>query len=195
MRRNFQQSAYFNPSIVTDDEGRAHVSFTLPDSLTTYRIMAVSVARDDRYGFAEARITTSRPLMARPAFPRILRAGDQIEAGVIVTSKGLPKAHVSVKIETTGIDLASSPQREIDLEPGQSMEVVYPLRATTVGTAKLRFTVQGGGERDSVEFGKRIEAPTALQAVSTTSPCSRKTRGNCLSALEWRLRSGSGNRE
>ena len=53
MRRDFRESVYFNPSLVTDGKGHAHASFKLPDSLTTYRIMAVAVAEDDRFGSAE----------------------------------------------------------------------------------------------------------------------------------------------
>src|SRR5262249_41428489 len=69
VRHDFRQTAYFAPSLVTDSAGRAHASFKLPESLTTYRIMAVAVAADDRFGRADARVTTSKRLMARPAFP------------------------------------------------------------------------------------------------------------------------------
>ena len=47
--------------------------------------MAVAAAEDDRFGYGQSYVTTSRPLMARPALPRFLRAGDSIDAGVIVT--------------------------------------------------------------------------------------------------------------
>src|SRR5690606_36053768 len=90
VRRDFRSAAYFNPSIVTDASGAAKVSFKLPEQLTTFRVMAVVAATDDRFGFAEQRVTTSRPLMARPALPRFLRAGDSLSASVIVTSKGHP---------------------------------------------------------------------------------------------------------
>ena len=43
-RRDFRQTAYFNPSVLSDASGKAHVKFKLPESLTTYRIMAVAVS-------------------------------------------------------------------------------------------------------------------------------------------------------
>ncbi|MEO6598607.1 MAG: MG2 domain-containing protein, partial [Polyangiaceae bacterium] len=43
-RRDFRQTAYFNPSVLVDESGKAHVRFKLPESLTTYRIMAVAVS-------------------------------------------------------------------------------------------------------------------------------------------------------
>ena len=73
MRRDFRQSAYYHPALVTDASGQVHASFKLPDSLPTYRIMAVVAAEDDRFGYGESRVTASRPLMARPALPRYRR--------------------------------------------------------------------------------------------------------------------------
>jgi alpha-2-macroglobulin len=166
VRRNFQQSAYFNPSLVTDDGGNARASFTLPDSLTTYRVMAVVSAQDDRFGFGEQKVTTSRPLMARPAFPRILRAGDQLRAGVIVTSQGLPKSRFAVRLEATGIELLSDARQEIELSPGQSLEVPFVMRSPNVGQAMFRFVVEGAGERDQVEFPKKVQAPTWMESAA-----------------------------
>ena len=41
-------------------------------TLTTYRVMAVATSIDDRYGYGESRVVTSRRLMARPALPRFV---------------------------------------------------------------------------------------------------------------------------
>ena len=165
-RKDFRQSAYFNPSIVTDAEGKARVSFKLPESLTTYRIMAVVVGQKDQFGFGESSVTTSLPLMARPAFPRMLRAGDEIDAGVVVSSKTLPKSVITVRATVDGIELMGDAVREVELDKGQSQEVRFHFRGSKVGNAKLRFHVEGGGEQDTVEFGKAIKPPTTLEAVA-----------------------------
>ena len=166
VRQDFRQSAYFNPSIVTDTTGHARVSVKLPDNLTTYRFMAVVAATDDRFGFAESRVTTSRPLMARPAFPRILRAGDEVRAGVIVSSKTLPKSRVEVQVTAEGIVLLQAPSAFVELDRGESQEVTFGFRADHVGTAKLRFTVRAGGQSDAVEITKAVNAPLPLESVA-----------------------------
>ncbi len=166
VRRDFRQSAYFNPSIVTDDSGRARAVFKLPEGLTTYRLMAVVAAPDDRFGFGESRVTTSLPLLARPAFPRVLRAGDQLRAGVVVTSKSLPRSKIDVTVAAEGIELTEPPKASIELDTGASQEVTFGFQAARVGTAKLRFQVSGGGQSDAVEFTKDIKPPMALEAVA-----------------------------
>ena len=127
MRRDFV-SVYFNPALVTDASGHAHASFKLPDSLTTYRVMAVAVAEDDRFGGADARqVIASRPLMARPAMSPVGdSSGDRIEAGVVITSKGLARTRVEVEATTDGLVLDGTGKRAIHLEANGSIEVRFP---------------------------------------------------------------------
>jgi len=42
LRSKFVPTAYWNPSVVTDAQGMAKVSFTLPDNLSRFRVMAVA---------------------------------------------------------------------------------------------------------------------------------------------------------
>ena len=67
MRSDFRSTAWFQSGVRTSCHGRAHVSFRLPDNLTTFRLMGVAAARDDRFGSGDVRIRTSKPLMLRPS--------------------------------------------------------------------------------------------------------------------------------
>jgi uncharacterized protein YfaS (alpha-2-macroglobulin family) len=170
VRRDFRSSAVFVPNVITDDAGHAHLSFRLPDTLTTYRLMAVTAAQDDRFGFAENRVVASRPLMARPAMPRFFRAGDSVEAGVIVSSKGTGTMKATVQIKPQGLTLRESDTRTVDLAPGTPVEVRFPLSATQVGTAKIGFVVKAseGGKtfEDSVEVSRDVRVPLSPEAVA-----------------------------
>lgn len=166
VRRDFRQSVYFNPSLVTDARGHAKVSFKLPESLTTYRVMAVATAKDDRFGYGEDRVVTSRPLMARPAFPRIVRAGDALEAGIVVSSKGLPKTSVEVEAKADGLVLASAAKRTVELAANGSEEVRFAFQAPRATKAKVVFRVRGGGASDAVEVTREITAPAVPEAVA-----------------------------
>ncbi|MEO7330308.1 MAG: MG2 domain-containing protein, partial [Minicystis sp.] len=166
VRKDFRASAYFNPTLITDDKGHVHASFKLPDSLTTYRLMAVAAAEDDRFGYAQDHVTTSRPLMGRPAFPRFLRAGDSLDAGVVVTSKGLPRARVEVEIKAEGLTVKDGPVKSIDLDANGSAEVRFALDAPRAGQAKVLFKIRGAGNEDAVEITREIKVPQVLEAVA-----------------------------
>lgn len=165
-RRDFRAAALWAPSLVTDAAGHAKASFKVPDSLTTYRVMAVAVGEGDRFGYAEARVVASRKLMARPAFPRFFRAGDEAEAGILVTSKGLAASKIDVEATFEGLTLAGDSKRHVELAPGESVEVRYSLSAPRVGKAKARFRVRGGGAEDLVEITRDVKPPMAPEAVA-----------------------------
>ncbi|MDX2053317.1 MAG: MG2 domain-containing protein [Polyangiaceae bacterium] len=181
VRRDFRQSVYFNPTLAVGPEGMARVSFKLPDTLTSFRLMAVAAALDDRYGFAETNITTSKPLMARPALPRFLRIGDNLEAGVVVSAKNFGPAEVSVKAQASGISLLSQPLTRVALGRNESKEVRFKFRADQAGSARFNFTASTDKERDAVEVNRRVETPTNLETVALygeTRALSREQLGN-----------------
>lgn len=165
-REDFRTTAYFQPSVVTGPDGKAHVRFKLPDSLTTYRLMAVASAQDHRFGFGQDQVVTSRPLMARPALPRFLRAGDAIEAGVIVTTKGLPAQRVEVKLDAKGVQVASEATKIVDVPANGSVEVRWPIVAPTAGPASFAFTARASGGSDAVTVPREVKVPLSLEAVA-----------------------------
>jgi uncharacterized protein YfaS (alpha-2-macroglobulin family) len=167
VRHDFRASAHWSPALVTDAAGHVRASFKLPDGLTTYRIMAVASAEDDRFGYAEDRVVTSRPLLARPAFPRFLRAGDAIDAGVVITSKGLTgKTRVEVEIAAVGLTVTGDTKKSVDLDAGASAEVRFALSAPRAGTAKVSFRASGGGAEDRVEITREVKTPMVLEAAA-----------------------------
>ena len=52
-------------------QGPRAPSFKLPDSLTTYRVMAVAAAEDDRFGYAEQRVVTQPAAHGAPRVPAL----------------------------------------------------------------------------------------------------------------------------
>ncbi|HJU55233.1 MAG TPA: MG2 domain-containing protein, partial [Pyrinomonadaceae bacterium] len=63
LRENFNALAVFAPTVPTDASGRAQVKVKVPDNLTRYRVMAVSVAGGRQFGSGESVITARLPLM------------------------------------------------------------------------------------------------------------------------------------
>lgn len=172
VRADFRTTAVFT-SLKTDAQGHAHVRTKLPEGLTTYRVMAVVAGRDDRFGFGESRITTSRPLMIRPALPRFLRAGDRIDAGAILTAKGLPAGPVRVSIAATGALIEGGAEQTVNLPKEGSAEVRFALRTDHVGAATFTFRAEGMGQKDAAVFTKKVQIPTIYETVALSGETER----------------------
>ncbi len=172
-RADFKTTAYFEAGRKTDAQGKAHFSFKLPDNLTTFRVMAVAAAADDRFGSGESKLSTFRKLMARPALPRLLRVGDTLEASVIVSSKvdeaEREKAgammNVAVRLDAKGITVVGPAARNVSMPRGGQLEVRFPVKATAAGEAVLTFDVKSGADADRVEMKRKIELPVSVESA------------------------------
>ena len=128
--------------------------------------MAVATAKDDRFGAGDTHVTTSRPLMLRPALPRFLRAGDAMSAGVIVTTRGMAAARVEVNLAATGAIVSGESTRAVEVPAGGSVEVRWPIATPRTGSAHLAFRGRAGGETDAVEVTKEVETAATLETVA-----------------------------
>jgi alpha-2-macroglobulin len=165
-RSDFRTSAYFNPAVVTDARGLARVRFELPDNLTTFRLMAVAVGREDRYGFASSQFTVSKRLMARPALPRFLRAGDTLEASLVVSARDGKPGRVQVNAAFDGVTLLGPAQQSFELGANGVGEARFAIRAERVAPADFTFAVVSGNEKDSVRIRREIQSPARLETTA-----------------------------
>lgn len=150
LRSRFQTTAFFLGSVITDGQGNAVVTAKLPDNLTTFRLMAVAVTRNDRYGKGESKLLVTRPLLARQALPRFMRPGDQFTAGAVINRRDGAAATVSVRATATGATLGGNPERAVTLAASRGAEVRFPFVAERGDSATFRFDVSGGGYADAV---------------------------------------------
>jgi uncharacterized protein YfaS (alpha-2-macroglobulin family) len=169
-RADFRTTAFFEAGRKTDDNGKAHFRFKLPDNLTTFRVMAVAAGEEDRFGSGDSKVTTFRHLMALPALPKIVRVGDSLEASVVVASK-IPgeknptgTMNVEVSLDAKGIDVKAPAVRTATLPRGGQTEVRFPVVATTAGEAVFSFAVKSGSDVDKVELKRTVTLPTTEES-------------------------------
>jgi len=167
MRQLFQNLAYYNPSLITDADGKASVTFKLPDNLTQWRIMAVAITKDDRFGDGKAGVTVALPLVSRPVLPRFTRLGDTFKAGVTVQVSGeaggevtisasLPDKSSAIAFTGSAADLKTT----ISIKSGETRKVLFPYAAKTSGSALLRFLSHFEGKDKD---GKTVSHDDAVQ--------------------------------
>ena len=88
LRSNFSETAFWQPHLLTGADGSAAVEFTVPDSVTSWRVFVHGVTRDLMGGRLEKEARTVKDLMVRPYLPRFFREGDTAELRVMVNNAG-----------------------------------------------------------------------------------------------------------
>jgi uncharacterized protein YfaS (alpha-2-macroglobulin family) len=76
VRKEFADTAFWLPNLRTDESGVASASFTLPDNVTTWRVMALAMDKGPRFGWASDTFEVSKDVVARLKAPRYFVAGD-----------------------------------------------------------------------------------------------------------------------
>lgn len=173
LRSEFRTTAYFEPSRVTSDEGKAHFQFKLPDNLTRFRLMAVVASPDDKFGYGESAVASSRKLMVRPATPRALRVGDTFVASAVISSKGIDPVSATVSLDAKGVELTGARSASVLVPRGGQVEVRFPARATREGGADFTFGVTGGGFTDRVLVHSAVELPVVARTAAVYGQASR----------------------
>ncbi len=153
LRQDFPDTAYWNPSLVTDENGEAQVRVQLPDNLTTWRMTVQGLTADTLVGQAKNDILSTRSLLVRPSLPRFLTVGDSPVLRAIVHNNTTEQVEATVTIEVSGINLDTPAQQTVRV-PAQGQTVVRwqgEIPATDQQNATLWFQVEAGGMQDAVK--------------------------------------------
>ena len=157
-RTNFRATAFYLGAVETDARGLATVRPRLPDNLTTFRVTAVAMSADDRYGSGDTTLLVTRALAARPALPRFVRPSDSLVAGAVINAadrRGGRARAVDVNARATGVRIAGPARMSVSLSPGSAREVRFnflvPPRRETGDSVVVAFAASDGTNRDAVE--------------------------------------------
>jgi uncharacterized protein YfaS (alpha-2-macroglobulin family) len=99
VRTNFNETAFFYPHLKTDQNGDVTVSFTIPESLTKWKMMGFATTTDLKYGFINEELVTQKDLMLMPNPPRFFREKDRITFPVKISNISKEDISGEVKLE------------------------------------------------------------------------------------------------
>ncbi len=180
VRRDFPDTAYWNPTLVTGEDGTATVTLRLPDNLTTWRMTARGLTADTLVGQSTADLVATRPLLVRPALPRFLTVGDELALQSVVHNNTPNPIDATVSLAVAGDGQAPAP---LQLGAQSEQQVQVPANGTAVlrwpavvgaqaggpvsPLARLTFTVKGGGHEDIVEQALPVQRYLTPETVAS----------------------------
>ena len=181
MRKDFRVLAFWLGSVTTDASGMASIDVKLPESLTTYRIMAVAADKTSRFGSAESEIRINKPVTLKPAFPRFMAVGDTSHFGSVVTSQ-LQESGTAIvtmrSLDPSILEVRGNGRQIVQIAGNGSIEVRFDTIAKAVGPARLQMTARLGEESDAFEDVIPVEilaSPETVAAYGEARPDAKET--------------------
>lgn len=160
LRSNFAETAFWQPQLLTGADGSATIQFTVPDSVTSWRVWVAALSQTLASGYVEKNAESVKELMVRPYLPRFLREGDVAQLKVVVNDAGEtplageatleifdPETNASLLAEF-GLTAASAKQ-PFRVEPGKGVDLTFALTAPRrVGPTAFKVVARAGNLSD-----------------------------------------------
>ena len=97
-RSNLNETAFFFPHLISNEDGEVKLEFQMPEALTEWRFQGFVHDKDLRGGFIQDTVVTAKELMIQPNPPRFVREGDELEFTVKVTNQSATQQSGTVRL-------------------------------------------------------------------------------------------------
>jgi uncharacterized protein YfaS (alpha-2-macroglobulin family) len=181
VRTNLNETVFFLPTLMTDDEGSIIIKFKMNEALTRWKFLALAHTKDLKVGMSQKEIVTQKDLMVFPNAPRFLREGDAIEFAAKVSNlsgqilrgsailqlfDGLTMQPIDIALENKAFEVT------FEAKEGQSSLVTWKLKIPTgkVQAVTYRIIARAGNFSDGEE--STLPVLTNRMLVTETIPLS-----------------------
>ena len=147
LRHVFEETAYWAPSLETDAAGRAAVHFTVPDSLTTWKLHAVASTVDGRMQSLDNSFVAFQPFFVDLDAPQVLTVDDEMT---------LPVNLRNYTKDALTLPATLGDQPWMKALTAQTMRVTIPAQTTAAASFGLRATNAIDHGRLSVSASNRV---------------------------------------
>ncbi len=150
IREEFEDTAFWQARIRTDQNGKASLTVTLPDNLTIWRMDARAVTPETLVGDGENDLRSTKPLLVRPQTPRFFVVEDQARIGAAVHNNTQEDLSIVVSLQAEGLVVKSAPSQRLTLPAGSQTFVTWDVEVLPdVERVDLVFAAAGGGYSDA----------------------------------------------
>lgn len=165
VRQYFPETWYWNPCLLTDDDGLANISLTAPDSITSWKVDVVASTMDGVVGTGSTSVTVFQPFFVDPDVPVSVVRGDEFPLKVIVYNYLDTTQRVNVTLANEPwFELLSDAQTTIDVLPNEVRSVSFTIVADKVGWHTVTVNAESADATDAVvkpikivPDGKKVE--------------------------------------
>ena len=152
IRKDFKDTAFWEPNAVTGKDGRATVNFRLPDNLTTWRATARGVTTDTMVGVSSHKVISRKDVILRLETPRFLTQGDTVTLSGIVHNYLKQDKSTQISIDIAGAQLVGPAQQTVNIEKQGEHRVDWKISAPQTGQITLLAKALTDTESDAVEL-------------------------------------------
>jgi CD109 antigen len=164
--RRFFPETWLWSQVLTDEGGSAKITADTPDTITTWKIHAVSVSQEG-LGMCDAELRVFQPFFMTVDLPYSAIRGEEFPVRVALYNYLEEPQEVVVNISTEDgesewFELLDLPQTVVRVEPHGVASASFMIKPTAVGIKRLEITARGTKAADAVVKDLLVE-PEGLE--------------------------------
>lgn len=175
IRGEFIDTPYWNPSLITDENGIVTFDVRLPDNLTTWRLDArahtLAEAGDLLVGQNTFDLLSTKPILIRPVTPRFFVVGDEVVISAVVNNNTMSPQDVIVTMDYAGVTLLEDDlAQRVSIDAESSTRVTWRVRVDDATNAQFSFTADAGNFSDGAITGVSLDENGTLPIYRYAPP-------------------------
>jgi uncharacterized protein YfaS (alpha-2-macroglobulin family) len=158
VRNYFPETWYWNPALITDENGYAFVTLTTPDSITSWGIDAIASTTDAQIGTGSAEVTVFQEFFVEPDIPVSVVRNDEFPLKVLVYNYDSVASNITVELsEDSWFELLSEDKQSILVEAQGVSSVDFVIKAKDVGEHKVTIQASSSALSDKIVKEMRVD--------------------------------------
>ena len=185
VRENLQETAFFYPALTTDGNGNVDISFTLPESVTTWKFMGLAHDARFNYGQITTEAVAKKAVMLQPHIPRFVRQGDRAIVKCRIANTGAKNVKGNVRFQLLNPENNKVVQEWLEpfgTKVGQTTDVEFVVdgdRLADLGHGITLFIARATAEGKGFSDGEQQYLPLLPNSefITTTLPFTQMGAG------------------
>lgn len=168
VRQFFPETWLWEPDLLLNDDGSATLDLTAPDSITTWRLHAVSTS-ERGLGIAEGSVRVFQDFFVEPDLPYAVTRGEEFPLRLQVFNYVDQPQEVRIELKTADFfEALGEVVHTVTVQPSSVASVSIPIRPTKVGLWTLEVIAQSSSRADAIRKEFRVE-PEGTRRESITN--------------------------
>ncbi len=167
VRSDFRDAIYWNPSVITDENGYATVTVKFPDNLTSWTLTSRVITNDTKVGQQVNTVITRKDLLVRMETPRFLQQDDEVTISTIIHNYLETDKSTKLTFKAENVEILGDPKEQmITMGKNEEKRIDWKIKVTNpTGFAKLTASALTDTESDAVEMKIPLQ-PHGLQLAN-----------------------------
>ncbi|MDV6029297.1 MAG: tetratricopeptide repeat protein [Phycisphaera sp. RhM] len=163
------ETGFWDPVIVTDQDGKAEIEITMPAVSTAWKLSASAISKDTLAGSESVELTTRKTLFGQLRVPQAFTVGDKADIQVEVHNSLEGPRTLQVALKATMGNQSLEQNKTLEVKDSGIETLTFPIEIVESDQVQLVLTIASDGVAGDTYVSKTEVLPYGFPVYQTAS--------------------------